>query len=81
MPVTQYVYLNDTVKFECATNLTDYNLFLTSEGCSEAHETLPNGGKMVSCILTASSEVNGTCVTCHASNGDITEPAYVYVQD
>ena len=80
--MTQYVYLNDTVKFECATNLTDYDLFLiaTRSECLVSHETLPNGGAMVSCSLTASSEVNGTNVTCYASNENATKPAYVYVQ-
>ena len=41
---------------------------------------LPNGGVITSLNLTASSEVNGTAVTCFASNGNATEPAYVYVQ-
>ena len=82
VPVTQYVYLNDTVKFKCATNLTDYSLFLITNGseCLVSHETLPNGGMMMSCSLTASSEVNGTHVTCYATNENATEPAYVYVQ-
>ena len=80
--MTQYVYLNDTVKFECSTNLTDYSLFLISKRseCLVSHETLPNGGMMVSCSLTASSGVNGTNVTCYAPNENATEPAYVYVQ-
>ena len=81
--MTQYVYLNDTVKFECSTNLTDYSLFLITKGseCLISHDALPNaGGMVVSCSLTASSEVNGTQVTCYAPNENVTEPAYVYVQ-
>ena len=36
---------------------------------------------MASLNLTATSEVNGTNVTCHDElNGAITEPAYLYVQ-
>ena len=82
VPVTQYVYLNDTVEFECATNLTEYHLILITKGeCSKTQDKTPDaGGKMVSCSLTASSEINGTNVTCHTYNGDATEPAYVYVQ-
>ena len=70
VPVTQYVYLNDTVKFKCATNLTNYDLFLITKGseCLVSHETLTNGGVMMSCSLTASSEINGTYVTCHGTN-------------
>ena len=80
--MTQYVYLNDTVKFECATNLTNYSLFLIIKGseCLVLHETLPNAGMMISCSLTASSEANGTHVFCYAPNENATEPAYVYVQ-
>ena len=77
VPVTQYVYLNDTVKYECATNLTGYSLFLITQGseCLESHETLDNGGMIVSCSLTASSEANGTQVTCYAPNENASEPA------
>ena len=82
--MTQYVYLNDTVEFECATKPTDFILFVTfkgSIGCLKTrYQTLPNGGMMVSCNVTANSEANGTHVTCHTTNGNNTEPAYVYVQ-
>ena len=73
------------MKFECATNLTKYHLILITNECSGTqYKTFNDGGKMVSCSLTASSEINGTNVTCHATNDDdtteVTEPAYMYVQ-
>ena len=76
VPVTQYVYINDTVTFECATNLTGYKLFFETK--LSVVETFD--GMMVALNLKASIEVNGTAFTCRASNGDATEPAYVYVQ-
>ena len=81
--MTQYVYLNNTVTFGCATDLAGYNLFLfvyPSISISLQSVSLSNGGVMVSFNLTARSEVNGTAVTCRASNGSATEPAYVYIQ-
>ena len=42
-----------------------------------------NGSIMVKLSLTATSEVNGTSVTCHATTDHITSvtaPAYLYVQ-
>ena len=62
--------------FECATNLNGYNLFFETK--LSVDETFD--GMMVSLNLKASIEVNGTAFTCRASNGDTTEPAYVYVQ-
>ena len=83
IPVTQYVYLNDTVTFECATNLTGYSLYFLVGGkvpSSQASKTLPNGGTAISFSLTASNQLNGTDVTCYTVNGNATETAYVYVQ-
>ena len=62
--------------FECATNLTGYNLFFETK--LSVDETFD--GIMVSLNFKASIEVNGTAFTCRASNGDATKPAYVYVQ-
>ena len=62
--------------FECATNLTGYILFFETK--LSVDETFD--GMMVSLNLKASIEVNSTAFTCRASNGDATEPAYVYVQ-
>ena len=90
VPVTQYVYLNDTVTFECATNLTGYHLLVltnASIAISLQSVSLSNGGEMVSLNLTAKSEANGTAVTCfifnmmfHHNMYNTTEPAYVYIQ-
>ena len=83
IPKTKYVYVNDTVIFECATNLTGYILFFESNApvtITESLEILPNGGRMISLKLTATSQVNGTSATCRATSGAATESAYVYVQ-
>ena len=78
VPKTQYVYVNDTVTFECATNVTQIDLsFVTYP--SEVGLVSSSIG-MASLNLTAISEVNGITVTCHASNGATTAPAYIYVQ-
>uniref|UniRef100_A0A1X7SV27 Fibronectin type-III domain-containing protein n=2 Tax=Amphimedon queenslandica TaxID=400682 RepID=A0A1X7SV27_AMPQE len=78
VPVTQYVYANDTVTFECATNTTQFGLFFVTNP-SVAGSIYTSGG-MASLTLTATSEVNGTEVTCIVHNGATTEPAYLYVQ-
>uniref|UniRef100_A0A1X7UEJ0 Fibronectin type-III domain-containing protein n=1 Tax=Amphimedon queenslandica TaxID=400682 RepID=A0A1X7UEJ0_AMPQE len=83
-PETQYVYVNDTVTFECATNLTGNNIYFLSKGVQPSSQSivaLPNGGMMISFNLTASNESNGTDATCYTLfNGHSTETAYVYVQ-
>ena len=69
--------------FECATDLAGYNLIFfvnPSVSISSQSVSLPNGGMMVSFNLTARSEVNGTAVTCRASNGSATVSAYLYIQ-
>ena len=81
--MTQYVYVNDTVTFECGTNLTGYTLsFFYGTNAVMATETdLPNGGKRTTFIAT--SEVNGTDIVCVARMGTMintTEAAYVYIQ-
>uniref|UniRef100_A0A1X7TDD1 Immunoglobulin domain-containing protein n=1 Tax=Amphimedon queenslandica TaxID=400682 RepID=A0A1X7TDD1_AMPQE len=84
VPETQYVYINDTVTFECATNLTGNNLYFLSRGVQPSSQSivaLPNGGMMISFNLTANNESNGTDVTCYTLfNGHSTETAYLYVQ-
>ncbi|XP_019860767.1 PREDICTED: uncharacterized protein LOC109589084 [Amphimedon queenslandica] len=78
VPETQYVYVNDTVTFECATNVTQFGLFFVTY--PSVMGSVSNSAGMASLNLTATSEVNGTSVTCYASNGTATEPAYLYVQ-
>uniref|UniRef100_A0A1X7TCN9 Fibronectin type-III domain-containing protein n=1 Tax=Amphimedon queenslandica TaxID=400682 RepID=A0A1X7TCN9_AMPQE len=78
VPVTQYVYVNDTVTFKCATNVTQFGLFFVTNPSVDGL-VLSSGG-MASLILIATSEVNGTKVTCELPNGARTEPAYLYVQ-
>uniref|UniRef100_A0A1X7SHX6 Fibronectin type-III domain-containing protein n=1 Tax=Amphimedon queenslandica TaxID=400682 RepID=A0A1X7SHX6_AMPQE len=79
VPVTQYVYANDNVTFECATNVT-YNPSFVTYPSVEGLELTSAG--IASLIITATNEVNGTEVACQArnNNGPTTEPAYLYVQ-
>ncbi|XP_019854745.1 PREDICTED: uncharacterized protein LOC109583743 [Amphimedon queenslandica] len=85
VPVTQYVYVNDTVTFECATNGTEYTLVILIRGVppsSLKSKTLPNGVRLLSFNLTATNASNGTDVTCLAfgDDGNANETAYLYVQ-
>ena len=80
VPVTQYVYVNDTVTFECGTNAIIYidNLMIDTnpplDGVYPYKHYLTVG-----LTLIATSEINGTSFTCRALH-DTTEPAYLYVQ-
>ena len=66
--------------FECATNVTDFDVsFVTYSSDVDSVFSF----QMVSLNLTATSEVNGTNVTCNATSGlttIVTAPAYLYVQ-
>ena len=83
VPETQYVYLNDTVTFECATNLTGYiiNFIYGSNDVLSDETTLPNGGKRTT--FTATSNINGTDILCIATMNtmiNLTGLAYLYIQ-
>ena len=82
VPVTQYVYLNDTVTFECATNLTGYTIsFLFGTDPMDTVTDLCNGGKRTT--FTATSGINGTNIICLARMGIMTfntDAAYLYIQ-
>ena len=83
MPETQYVYINDTVTFECATNLTGHALIFTVGGViqlSTAVTSLPNGGRKISLSQVATDQLNGTGVVCQDNNGNAAETVYIYVQ-
>ena len=83
VPVTQYVYVNDTVTFECATNLNKKILYFEIAGENPLSQTslaLPNGGMMISFNLTATKALNGTDVTCYTFSGNATDTAYLYIQ-
>ena len=68
--------------FECATNETGYGLtFITYP--LDIGSVLYSTEMGVSLNLTATSEVNGTNVTCNATTElttRVTAPAYLYVQ-
>ena len=91
--MTQYAYVNDTVTFDCATNLTGYVLsfnYDTGPGVSLSASLttldISGGGKRIIANITATSQLNGTTVTCSAVNQHnvtivtISKPAYINVQ-
>ena len=82
VPVTQYVYLNDIVTFECATNMTGFLYFNVGGRIppSQITTSLPNGGTKISFSVTATNQSNGTDVTCHVFNDTATETVHIYVQ-
>ena len=90
VPVSQYAYVNDTVTFDCATNLTGYILsfnYVTGPGVSLSTSLttldIPGGGKRIIANITATTQLNGTTVTCSAVNQHdfiISNPAYINVQ-
>ena len=66
--------------FDCATTEAECISFLTYPSVIGSVST---GNGILSLNLTATSEVNGTNVTCNATTGPNTaetEPAYLYVQ-
>ena len=65
--------------FECASNETQFGLFFVTY--PSVNGSVSSSIGMASLNLTATSEVNGTNVTCYDElNGATTEPAYIYVQ-
>ena len=90
VPVSEYAYVNDTVTFDCATNMVGYDLLFvynTGPGVSLSASLttldIPGGGKRIITNITATSQLNGTTVACSAVNQHdvtISKPAYIYVQ-
>ena len=79
--MTQYVYVNDTVTFECGANSTEYIHSLMIDTNPPLHGVYPyNHYLTVGLTLTATSEINGTSFTCRVLHVATTEPAYLYVQ-
>ena len=79
-PETQYVYVNDTVTFECHMNSTAYISSLMIDTNPPLGGVYPYTHSLtVGLTLTATSEINGTSFTCRSLHVT-TEPAYLYVQ-
>ena len=83
--MTQYVYLNYVASFECATNLTGYNVTfvygpnITIDQVTETN--LPNGAKKIT--FPATNEVNGSDIYCVARSESVvttSTAAYIYIQ-
>ena len=69
VPTTQYVWINQTATFTCATNVTGYELVFNIPGVDveqESNAPLPGGGQTITAIFTATLDTNGTNVTCGA---------------
>ena len=76
--------------FDCATNLTGYILsfnYVTGPGVSLSASLttldIPGSGERIIANITATSQLNGTRVTCSAVNQHdviISNPAYINVQ-
>ena len=89
--MSQYAYVNNTVTFNCATNMTGHVLsynYVTGPGVSLSASLttldIPGGGERIIANITATTQLNGTNVTCSADNQHdviISKPAaYIYVQ-
>ena len=79
VPETQYVYVNDTVTFECGTDAKHINDLMIDTNPPLGGVYPYNHYFTVGLTLTATSEINGTSFTCRALHNN-TEPAYLYVQ-
>ena len=86
VPTTQYVWINQTATFTCATNVTGYSLiFSVSGGVADVPTLmdLPGGGQLATTSFTVTSDNNGTSARCLADNGDLltsATPVYAYAQ-
>ena len=88
VPTTQYVWVDTTATFECATNNTQgYELVFSIPNVAEdiSSDTLPGGEQKLTATFTATSDFNGTSVICRAVDGDFnvidsTEVVQVLVQ-
>ena len=71
VPTTQYVWINQTATFTCATNVTGHELVFSIPGIDEleSNTPLPGGGQVTTAIFTATLDTNGTNVTCGALDG------------
>ena len=79
--MTQYVYLNHNVTFECATNSSGYTLHVAYGQAVNAIES--DLGQLLTTTFNVTSELNGTviyCITRMGSTVNYTNIAYAYVQ-
>ena len=80
VPTTQYVWINQTATFTCATNYK-YTLTFSSSNDVPLIQQEDQGGATASFIVTADN--NGTSVRCIAYSGSTplhTSLAYAYAQ-
>ena len=71
VPTTQYVWINQTATFTCATNVTGYSLsFSIPAGVAHVPTVtdLPEGGQLATASFTVTSDNNGTSARCLATN-------------
>ena len=86
VPTTQYVWINQTATFTCATNVTGYELGFSIIGGIPYDNTvtdLPGGDLLATASFTVTSDNNGTRVRCLADNGAVlmaSDPGFAYGQ-
>ena len=86
VPTTQYVWINQTATFECATNITGYSLSITIPAGISPDRTevgLPGGGTLATASFMVTPDNNVTSVRCTADDGigfQLTPQAYAYGQ-
>ena len=80
VPETQYIWINQTATFTCATNHKCTLKFSSSNDVQLVQQEDQQGGTTASFIVTADN--NGTSVncTCIAYSGSTPLPAYAYAQ-
>ena len=87
LPTTQYVWINQTATFTCATNVTGYSLSFSIPGELELYLDTQNpseGGTLAAVSFTVTSDNNGTSVSCIADDGvnapEFTALVFAYAQ-
>lgn len=86
LPTDQYVWINHTATFVCATDNPDYTVyFYTPTITAQLFNTpLPGGGDMVTATFKATLGLNLTSVTCAALDENLSVHSFVsaklYVQ-
>ena len=88
VPTTQYVWINQTATFTCATNDAGYNILSFNIPAGIDDDTtvtdLPEGGRLATTSFTVTSDNNGTSVRCLAANNGglpvVSDPGFAYGQ-
>ena len=84
VPTTQYVWINQTATFTCATNVTGYILFFSIPASVDHIPTvtdLPGGGLLATTSFIVTSDNNGTSGLAEdATDIQFTTKVFAYAQ-